>query len=284
MISKSQRQLLLFESLKAKKRARPEDLLKTLVDHHDMIETPALKRAVLRDLKEFMDSHQVGVDYFTPSGSLIPPGEEEQHRNYRVEYYLLGEPGSDVAGIHMWEAIGGSFLCRSSLATSFCWTQNFEQIPKKNIYLGIQHLSGFLFLYFSREDLPIELIFARAQSKALLGSQRTQTLAGIGRRSAVIGLPDHFTSRYQQKQGHGSLNFDRQGESLVLMDHNSTHGTGYSQDQQWLDYLKSLSKGWDQTSELMMPPQLVELKKSQQQLPLPIYISIGKTALMVDLS
>lgn len=88
-ITKAERMILVLESLKAMGRGTAEEVLKKVARQaHLDSQDKNLKRNIYRDLKDLANRGEIELDYFTPAGEKIEPGDEEEHKNLRAEYYL----------------------------------------------------------------------------------------------------------------------------------------------------------------------------------------------------
>ncbi len=196
---------------------------------------PAFKRAVHRDLKSLMHSNQIGVDYYTPGGEMIPAGEEDQHQNVRVEYYLLTHMEQEVTGFQRFSELGGDMIAKPVLNSVLKFNEHLDEVPVNTYRISLEMRTGFfIHMWMLKEDRPVKLLFARTSKEMAQKSAREEVQKKLDSRSAVLLLPNKSVSRLkvEDMSGHCELEFSKQEEQVLLQDHNSHNGTykGYGED------------------------------------------------------
>lgn len=226
---KNNRQIEVYRAMTMLKRGRPADVIRMVAPLLEQDENDAaFKRAVHRDLKSLMHSNQIGVDYYTPAGDLIPPGEEDQHQNVRVEYFLLSHMDQEVTGYQRFHELGGDMISHSVINSALRFSEDFDKVPVNSYRISIEMRTGFFIqLWFPREDRPIKLIFARASQEMSQKSVKEEVFNKIDKRTAVILLPNKSVSRLKSDEisGHCELQFTKEENQIILTDHKSHNGT-----------------------------------------------------------
>ncbi|MEM7646761.1 MAG: hypothetical protein AAF203_07630 [Pseudomonadota bacterium] len=275
--NKNQRRIEVFRAVTHLRRARPADVIRTVApilgeDESDV----SFRRAIHRDLKALLDSYQLGVDYFTPQGDPIPPGEEMNHSNFRVEYFIPSHSQQDIQGSQRFIEKGGVLLFPPSLSTTlhFCGTR--EEIPKNTFFISVHFAFGSqVFLWFFKDDRPLTLLFARMSSEIEETSHRIEFIKKMPKRMIVLLLPHQSISRLKKEgpRGHASFLFDKEEGVVTIEDHNSSKGTSFSES-----LFHSQMLGLGQSGQTMEnPAKSVDWQQvdRQQKLSIPFSIKLG---------
>ncbi len=211
------------------KRGRPADVIRMVAPLLDQdASDPAFKRAVHRDLKSLMHSNQIGVDYYTPAGELIPPGEEEGHQNVRVEYYLLTHMDQEITGYQRFSELGGDMIAKPVLNSVIKFNEHLNEVPVNTYRISLEMRTGFfIHMWMAKEDRPVKLIIARTSKEMSQKSAREMVLGKLDARSLVLLLPNKAVSRLKVEDmtGHCEIDFTKKEEEVLLNDHNSHNGT-----------------------------------------------------------
>lgn len=269
--TKNKRQIEVFLSLMKFQRARPHDITQKVArvlgaDEND----PAFKRAIHRDLRSLLENHQVAVDYFTPSGDPIPPGEEDTHSNLRVEYYILQQAIHQVRGGSLFSDIGGDIVCPKYLYDVIHFEENPSQIPKNSYQISLEVRRGqFIHLWFSKEDRPLKVYFCRKTVSANEEKEKQEILEILENRSIIVYVPDRSVSRFKNDtiQAHAQISFLREEERVKIVDQGSSKGTYISSEEfKTLDFEKTDSN--DLTVEAQTPQvSWSQIEKIESTLP-----------------
>lgn len=227
--AKNQRQIEVYRAMTMLKRGRPADVIRMVApllnqDSNDA----AFKRAVHRDLKSLMFSNQIGADYYTPSGDLIPAGEEDQHQNVRVEYYMLSHMDQEITGFQRYHEMGGGLIAKPILNSVLKFSESLDTIPVNTYRLSIEMRTGFyIHLWFSVEDRPLQFILARTSKEIEQQSVKEQVVKKLDNRSVVLLLPNKSISRLKLEDltGHSTIDFSKREGEVMLTDHGSHNGS-----------------------------------------------------------
>jgi hypothetical protein len=237
------------------------------------------KQAVYRDLKALVESNQLGVNLYTPSGDPIEVEEEEKHSNVRTEYYCLSEQ-SKIRGqdsLRPFEAdLWAPPLIRDSLSIS----ESYNSIPRGHYVLSMELAHGtYRHLWFSKEDRPLTIHLGRINDS--IGSL-VETLDGQKQqREVFIFFKTHSVSRFSKHaQGHASVDFLAEENAIQVCDHNSTKGTSYGLmpertfDNNFFDP-KQTSLSHSTSSEMTA-------LQGQKDLRMPCSLSLGSQVLLLS--
>lgn len=287
-LSKAGRMLLVWEAVKSLGRAAPDDVLRSVARQMDIpVDDKNFRRNIYRDLKGFSETGQLQVEYFTPDGTLIPPDEESNFANLRVEYFVP-EAQEQVQGHGLLKERGGYFA--PSLQRRIKWRIQFLEGAGFDGHISFafetnDHL--FLTLQVPIDELPVKLLIARNPG-SLDKHPPTKVLDEIlGLRYGVLYLNNRTLSRPDTgtKVGHALIEVGREGDSVRITDLGSKSGTYWAPSSKgFLEELKSHS-----TQDATLNPgsslssQNIAWIKLQpgEKYPLPVFVRLGGFPLIV---
>ena len=231
-VSKNQRRIEVFQAIQKLKRARPADIIKMVAPKLGAdIDNQAFKRAIHRDLKTMLDAYQLGVDYYTPAGELIEPGDEANHANLRVEYFIPSYTEANVDGVQRLIDRGGELFAAPSLEPCLHFCEKIDDIPANSYSLSLSFLTASdLHLWLPKEDRPLKFLFARLPKKLEQSIDKMKVLSSLPKRTALILLPHKNISRLKESgdKGHCLLEFETDENKISIYDHESTIGTQWT--------------------------------------------------------
>jgi hypothetical protein len=230
--TKSERMILIWNCVKELGRSTPEVIAKDLAKRLNIdADDKNFKRNIYRDLKGFVNSGILDVEYFTPAGEKIQPGDEDTHPNLRIEYFVPGAisgfPGSGLLaknGIH--------FFKQKSNVIDWYASELQNGVADQKFVLLARSLAGRVCgLFADRDQLPIKITFGRFPDDS---NAMSAILANIeqqyGLRSSACFTTDSSMSRAgkENRLAHGLIETEKSGDTLKISDLNSSRGTEWA--------------------------------------------------------
>ncbi len=205
-VTKASRMLQVYEVLKRKGRCTADDIatgvaLALDIDSGDK----NFRRTIYRDLKEFTIDNTIQVEYFTPDGIKIEPGEEDNYKNIRAEYFLMGSE-SLIMGGGLVQNIGGLFYPARLGAVNW-QIRNVNKGFIANMFhltfATVQH--PLLALCIPKDEIPAKVIFGRPSQADTYRPTEQYLESQYGRRAALFYYPERTLSRPKEggPDGHG---------------------------------------------------------------------------------
>ncbi len=207
---KNKRQIEVYKAITQLKSAFLDEVLNIVASQlGESSDNSALKRAVRRDLNALVDSHVLSIEYYTPSGDLIPPDEEENHKNTRAKYVVPGINQIPLKGQPVLDKNGMAVICPDSVHEPLNFTDKFNQVPAGQVCISMETGNGtYTHLYLSPEELPLKIYFSRGFEYARDYNLRNKILDQLSRRSILILCSNKSVSRFRAVdfQSHLVLN------------------------------------------------------------------------------
>lgn len=189
----------------------------------------SFKKAIHNDIKDLIKDHLIGIEYFMPSGEPIPLGEEEEHKNKRTQYFIIGGE-AQITGGKLLKRFNASF--RPQKLSSPTWTikklssiKNFDQ-TKVGMILNF---NGFNYLLETNKDeLPCRIAVSR-NSDYVISQDILETQ--FGKRTSLLLLPWMFlSSSKSDKPCHFIIDFTLDDNSQIDIKLEFVQGTSQSED------------------------------------------------------
>ena len=211
------------------KRARPQDIFEEMAPKAGTSsDNLAFQRALHRDLKSLQESYVIGVDYFTASGEKIPPGEEDSHTNFRLEYFVLDQLNEGGESEKFYLKLGGDAIIPPLLNGVLNFEKDFAKIPKGADVFSVELLPGsFFHVWWNVLDRPLTLHIGRKSTATSDVAYKKEVLEAMSQRSLVLLFLNPSVSRFKPEtaSGHCELVFTREAGQLEVTDRGSTFGT-----------------------------------------------------------
>lgn len=228
-ITKVERMILVKDTIDRLQRASLEDILSSFCAKTGLSQkTKNLRQYVRRDLESLCtDARYLSKDYFLPNADKIEPGNEKDHKNVRVEYYIIKD-STDIIGGGLLEEANGKII--SPNRNIIEWKLNNLSESFENDCLAFSmHLSqsGYISLTIKKEELPFNLILGKTTNRNTPDLQELR--ASFGQRSTLLlineaGLEESVKN---SKFGHCLITFGQTTQSFHLSDLSSRNGTFY---------------------------------------------------------
>ena len=262
------------------KRARPHDIIQLVARNVGADENDAaFKRAIHRDLKSLLETHEVGVDYFTPAGDPIPPGEEDKHANIRVEYRLLQQADTQIRGSQFFTDAGGSILASTEVKESIHFESNPKKIPKGSYHIAVEMGFGsFIHIWFNEDERPLKVVFARLSTQQNYNEIHKKFEAEKPKRTLILIVGNKSVSRLDEEnwEGHGYLDFTRDLGKVALHDTGSSKGVRIAEETSLDSFSLTDLYVEDGTIESFEADLNWRDVVSENHLELPCHIQVGK--------
>lgn len=284
MIDKNLRQIAVFEAMKHFKRARPERVIAFLANKFNEPNAEAFKRSVHRDLKALCSSNVLGADYYTPAGELITPGDEDQHTNLRVEYYLVSEPGQEINGFNFLKESSGDIIVSKVLCSALNFSNRLESIPKNSYALSIETSPGkHLHLWLAVDERPVSIVFSRLSPKLQTNAFKAKTLENLRPRECLVLLPDQAISSTKETGlgGHCKIALLATEDTVLIQDLSSRHGTRFTTEKKVIKSFLNSCRSTDMTVEQLIASPVFTKAEPEIIETCPILIELATTRILV---
>ena len=266
------------------KRARPERVITFLANKFNEPSDEAFKRSVHRDLKALCSSNVLGADYYTPSGELIAPGDEDQYTNLRVEYFLVTELSQEITGANYLKENSGDIVGTKVLCSALNFSNRLESVPKNSYVLSIEILPGkHLHLWLALDERPVSMVFSRLSPKLQTNTFKSNALKNLRPRECLVLLPDQAISSTKETGdgGHCKIALLATEDTVLIQDLNSRHGTRFTTEKKVIKSFLNSCRSTDMTLEQLIA--LPAFKKAEPEIieTCPVLIELGTTKILV---
>jgi len=189
----------------------------------------SFKKAIHNDIKDLIKDHLIGIEYFMPSGEPIPLGEEEEHKNKRTQYFIIGGE-AQINGGKLLKKFNAFF--RPQKLSSPTWTiKKLSSLKDFNsMKVGmILNFNGFHYiLETNKDELPCRIAVSRNSdyviSQDVLEDQ-------FGKRTSLLLLPWMFlSSSKNDKFCHFIIDLTLDGNSQIHIKLEFIQGKSQSED------------------------------------------------------
>ena len=180
-------------------------------------ELSSFKKAIHNDIKDLIKDHHIGIEYFTPAGEPIPLGEEDNHKNKRTQYFMIGGEGQ-IKGGSLLEKVSAFF--RPQKISSPAWqifdVKNKSYPQSSQICLLFRINNKSFSLETDKDQLPFKIVVAR-KDQYIPSTEEIEK--DFGSRASLLLLPWQFISSPKKgdKLGHFVLDF-KETNGVVQMD------------------------------------------------------------------
>ncbi len=224
-----------------------DQIVEKVTPHLDDIENEVtLKRAIRRDLNELVNNHYLTMDHYTPSGDMIPPDDEHQHKNTRVLYRLLSAPMSEIRGKASLDRYEIDIVCKPSLVGSFNFTENYDEIPENSHKISFETGNeSFIHLWFDSDDLPLNISFSRKPTDMLSDKLRKEINEKMDRRDLYILLSNQSVSRFREEEltMNVTLEFSNNSKTFLCINNFANQNLAYASEWDQASCLGLLNMG-----------------------------------------
>lgn len=158
----------------------------------------SFKKAIHNDIKDLIKDHHIGIEYFTPAGDPIPLGEEDNYKNKRTQYFLIGGEGQ-IKGGKLLKRFNSMFVPQqiSSPSWEILKLTSTGSITSGKIGIILTILGHSYIIQTNKDELPCRIAVARHNnylpSQEVLGGQ-------FGKRTSLLLLPWKFLSSSKEDQ------------------------------------------------------------------------------------
>lgn len=187
-ISKIERMILVKDTVDRLQRATLDDVLASFCAKTGLSQnTKNLKQYIRRDLESLcVDANYLDKDYFLPNKDKLEPGEEKDHKNVRVEYFIIKE-SCEILGAGILEQANGKIITPGRDYIEWKLTNLSNSFDSEALSFSMKlSQAGFISISIKKDELPFKLIIGKNSSKKSPTLQEIS--ATFGHRTSMLLL------------------------------------------------------------------------------------------------
>ncbi|NQZ00245.1 MAG: hypothetical protein HRT45_06205 [Bdellovibrionales bacterium] len=170
---------------------------------------------------------EIGVEYHLPSGEIVEPGREGEHKYIKAQYFSYTSD-TRIPGGGLLAPYDMIFLRQRQNVVNWSVSDLENGFISRSICLVVSVSPyKFLSLNLSIDDLPAKLLIARSSGLSDVAPFVAQAESELGLRASSLMVPDKSVSRggSADRLGHCILNFTGDAESYEFRDLASSSGS-----------------------------------------------------------